>query len=132
MKKILFYVSMIYGIIVTSLMSLVFGPKIIGLIHEEGIKYFIEIPQAFVNWYDNPTAFFFTYLIGYGIIFWNPIKGSAIIIIGDFLFFVFNSQNMGTFIFIIPTFFVAFLYILYDVIKNNGLNIRRLIWTTPN
>ena len=132
MKKILFYVSMIYGIIVTSLMSLVFGSKIIGLIHEEGIKYFIEIPRAFVNWYDNPTAFFFTYLIGYGLIFLNPLKGSAIIIIGDILFFVFNSQNMGTFIFIIPTFLVAFLYILYGVIKNNGLNIRRLIWTPPN
>ena len=31
-------------------------------------------------------------VIGYGIIFWNPLKGSAIIIIGDILFFVLAGQ----------------------------------------
>jgi hypothetical protein len=104
---------MIYGIIVTLLMLMAFGPKFIGSLNEEGIIYLLEVPKAFVNWYDNPTAFFFTYFIGYAMIWWRPLWGSVVIILGGILFFIFNSQNMGTFIFIIPTFLVALFYILY-------------------
>ena len=88
-----------------------------------GIRYLLEVPKAFADWYDNPTAFFFTYFIGYAFIWKKPIWGAAIIILGDILFFAFNSQNMGTFIFIIPTFIVAFLYILYwNVARKEKVN----------
>jgi len=112
-NKILFYVTVTYGIIVTLLMLMAFAPKFIGSLKEEGIIYLLEVPKAYINWYDNPIAFFFTYFIGYSIIWKKPLLGSAIIILGGILFFAFNSQNMGTFIFIIPTFLVALLYILY-------------------
>jgi len=112
-KKILFYVTIIYGIIVTLFMLMAFAPKFIGSLKEEGLIYLLEVPKAYINWYDNPTAFFFTYFIGYAIIWKKPLWGSAIIILGGILFFTFNSQNMGTFIFIIPTALVALLHIIY-------------------
>jgi hypothetical protein len=122
-KKILKYVSIAFGIIVTLFMLVAFGPKFIGLLDENGIKYLLEVPKAFANWYDDPTAFFFTYFIGYAIVWKKPLWGSVIIIIGDILFFTFNNQNMGTFIFIIPTFLVALFYILYwNVDRNKKLN----------
>ncbi len=117
-KKILNYVSIALGIIVTLLMLIGFGPKFVGLIADEGISYLFEVPKAFANWYDDPTAFFITYFIGYAIIWWKPIWGSVIILLGDILFFAFNSQNMGIFIFIIPTMLVAVFYILYWIEKN--------------
>jgi hypothetical protein len=117
-KKILNYVSIALGIIVTLLMLIVFVPKFGGLIADEGISYLFEVPKAFANWYDDPTAFFITYFIGYAIIWWKPIWGSVIILLGDILLFAFNSQNMGIFIFIIPTMLVAVFYILYWIEKN--------------
>ena len=117
-KKILNYVSIAFGIILTLFMLIVFGIKFGGLIADEGISHLFEVPKAFANWYDDPTAFFITYFIGYAIIWWKPIWGSVIILLGDILFFAFNSQNMGIFIFIIPTMLVAVFYILYWIEKN--------------
>ena len=115
-KKILNYVSIALGIIVTLFMLMAFGPKFIGELNEEGIIYLLEVPKAFVNWHDTPIAFFFTYFIGYAMIWWRPLWGSVIIILGGILFFTFNSQNMGVFIFIIPTFLVALFYILSGLV----------------
>ncbi|MCD4734976.1 MAG: hypothetical protein K8R53_02940 [Bacteroidales bacterium] len=78
-KKILKYVSMIFGIIVTLFLLLVFVPKIIGEFVEKGLAFFVEISNSFVNW-DDPMAFFITYIIGYMIIWWRPLWGSIIII----------------------------------------------------
>jgi hypothetical protein len=50
--------SIVYGIVLTFFMIIVFVPKIIGKIIEDGISYLIEIPESFVSW-DNPTPFFF-------------------------------------------------------------------------
>ena len=113
MKNKLNIASKVVGIIVTLFMLLAFGPKFIESVNNEGVKYLLEIPRAFVNWYDNPIAFFITYFIGYAIIWWKPLWGSLLILIGCALFFAFNSQNMGTFIFTIPTGIVAILYILH-------------------
>ena len=112
-NKIYKYLAVIYGIIITLFMLLAFTPKVFEQIKEEGVKYVSELPKAFANWYDDPTAFFFTYFIGYIIIWWRPLWGSIIILLGAVLFFVFNLQNMGTLIFIIPTVLVAAFYILY-------------------
>jgi len=112
-KRLLYYASMIYGILVTLFMLVAFGPKFIGEFQEKGIAFLGEIVAAFGNWYDDPVAFFLTYFIGYAVIWSRRSLGAAIIIIADILFFAFNSQNMGVFIFILPTFLVAFFYLLY-------------------
>lgn len=121
-KKNLVNMSKIYGIIITSLMLLIFGSKFIGLIIENGIVSLKEIPKTFVDWYDNPTAFFFTYIIGYTIIWWKPLLGSIIIIIGCIMFFIFNPLNyIFLIIFLIPTFLVAYFHIRY-VVKYKKMN----------
>jgi hypothetical protein len=118
-KKILDYFTFGFGIIVTTLMLLAFGPKFVGEIEVQGIAFLSEIPKAFINWHDDPTAFFISYFIGYVVIWRKPLLGSIIILLGDILFFAFNNQNMGTFIFIIPTFIVASLYFISWRNKNN-------------
>jgi hypothetical protein len=118
-RKILDYFKVGFGLIVTILLLLAFVPKFVGEIEVQGVSFLSEIPKAFINWYDDPTAFFISYFIGYIIIWWNPLLGSIIIVIGDILFFAFNNQNMGTFIFIIPTFIVASLYFISWINQNN-------------
>ena len=118
-KKILDYFTFGFGIIVTTLMLLAIGPKFVGEIEVQGIAFLSEIPKAFINWNDDPTAFFISYFIGYVVIWRKPLLGSIIILLGDILFFAFNNQNMGTFIFIIPTFIVASLYFISWRNKNN-------------
>ena len=118
-RKILDYFKVGFGLIVTILMLLAIGPKFVGEIEVQGIAFLSEIPKAFINWHDDPTAFFISYFIGYVVIWRKPLFGSIIIVIGDILFFAFNNQNMGTFIFIIPTLIVAFLYFISWKNKNN-------------
>lgn len=119
-KKILNYVSMIYGIIVTLLLLLALVPKIIGKFIEEGFEYLIEIPKAFVSW-DDPTAFFFTYIIGYAVIWWKPLWGSLIIIFGS-IFYVLISGIDGPPIFAIPTFLVGLFYLIYWIVARNNMD----------
>jgi len=118
-KKILDYFTFGFGLIVTTLMLLAIGPKFVGEIEVQGIAFLSEIPKAFINWHDDPTAFFISYFIGYVVIWRKPLLGSIIILLGDILFFAFNNQNMGTFIFIIPTLIVAFLYFISWINQNN-------------
>ena len=118
-RKILDYFKVGFGLIVTILMLLAIGPKFVGEIEVQGITFLSEIPKAFINWHDDPTAFFISYFIGYVVIWRKPLLGSIIILLGDILFFAFNNQNMGTFIFIILTFIVASLYFISWRKKNN-------------
>jgi hypothetical protein len=111
-KKILFYLSLIFGIIVTFFYLVAFVPKFVSSIHSV-----MDIPGFFTKWYDDPTAFFLTYFIGYAIIWWKPLWGSVIIIFGCILFFVFNPLNTGFLtIFLLPTLLVAIFYILYWIV----------------
>lgn len=125
-KKIFKYGSLVYGILLTFLMLLVFGSKITGKIIKEGLNYVIEIPRAFARW-DDPTAFFITYIIGYVIIWWKPIWGSIIIISGS-IFYVIISGIDGPLIFAAPTFLVGLLYLVYCFFagKNNVNNVTRI------
>ena len=84
----------------------------------------IDFPGAFINWYDDPASFFFTYIVGYAIIWWKPLWGSIIIIIGCIVFYVFNPHNTGFVInFLIATFLVAILNILYwSVIRKKNIS----------
>lgn len=111
----------IYSIIITSLMILLFGTKLIGSLIENGIGELKEIANALIHWYDDPTAFFFSYLIGYAIVWWKPLVGSVIIIVGSILVSVINIDNMGFIIFALLTSIVGFLYMAswYEIRKRN-------------
>ena len=119
-NKILKYVSMIYGILVTSLMLLIFGVLIIEKLIEEGSKYLIEISKSLVNWGDDPTGFFFAYIIGYAVIWWKPFWGSLIIIFVS-ISYVLISGIDGPPIFAIPTFLVGLSYLIYLIVLRNSL-----------
>lgn len=109
---------MIYGIIVTSLMLLALGSKIIIKISKEGFEYLKEIPKVFVSW-EDPTALFFTYIIGYVLVWWKPLWGSIIIIFGSILYIIISGID-GPPIFAIPTFLVGLFYLLYwNVARKN-------------
>ncbi|MBI9039606.1 MAG: hypothetical protein JEY97_15865 [Bacteroidales bacterium] len=120
-NSILSKVALIYGIIITSLMLLIFGTKLIGSIIENGFEELKEIANALIHWHDNPTAFFFIYIIGYAIVWWKSFWGSVIIIAGSLLVFFINIENMGFLIFSISTFVVGLLYVStwFDLRKRN-------------
>jgi hypothetical protein len=102
--------SMLTGLIVTFLFLLIAGPKLIKSVIKSDPW---QIPKTFMDWHDDPTAFFLTYFIGYAIIWWKPLWGSMIIITGCSLYFFFNLDTMATLMFIIPAMIVAVFYILY-------------------
>jgi hypothetical protein len=114
------FVAKIYGIIVTSLMLLIFGIQLIGDLIEKGTGGMKEIATALVHWNDDPTGFFFIYIIGYAIIWWKPLLGAAIIMTGSIISSVININNLGFLIFTVPTFVVGFFYLIswYDKRKS--------------
>jgi hypothetical protein len=106
-EKILSRLSLIYGIIITLLILFAFGPKLFG-----SMDSVLKIPKDIFNWNDNPTGFFFVYMIGYLIVWRNPLLGSVIIMLGSLIFFIFNPHNtMFLMIFLLPTFLVAIFYL---------------------
>jgi len=114
--------SIVWGIIVTSLLSLIIGFLIIEKLIEEGSKYLIEIPKALVDWYDDPTGFFFAYLIGYTVVWWKPLWGSIIIMLGSICYVIISGID-GPPIFAIPTFLVGLFYLLqWIVARKNQIN----------
>jgi hypothetical protein len=121
---------MIYGIIITVLMLLIFGGTLIGDIIEKGPGEYKKIASALVHWYDDPTGFFFTYIIGYAVIWWKSLPGSIIIIAGSLCAAIINIDNLlGFLIFAIPTFLVGFLYLIswFDNRKTNKISSDRVV-----
>ncbi|MBC8321008.1 MAG: hypothetical protein H8E34_09820 [Bacteroidetes bacterium] len=116
--KILKYVSMTYGILVTLLMLLAIVPKLIGEFAEKGLGFLMEILKSFSNW-DSPTAFFFIYIIGYAIIWWKPLWGSIIIIFASTLYVIIAGFD-GPPIFTIPAFLVGLFYLIYLIVLRNN------------
>jgi hypothetical protein len=59
-------------------------PKLLAEVHEHGFKAFmLHVPGAFMNWQDNPEAFFYIYMIGYLTTWWNTgIGGLALVVLG--------------------------------------------------
>jgi hypothetical protein len=101
----------IYGIIITSLMLLIFGSSLIFSLFENWPGELKEVLKALIKWYDDPTGFFFTYMIGYAIVWWKPLWGSLIIMLGSILITLININNFGFLIFAVPTFLVGLFYI---------------------
>lgn len=121
--KVLKYVSLVSGILVTFFLMMVFGFMMIADLIKEGPKHLIEISKSLFNWYDDPTGFVFAYFIGYAIIWWKPLWGSITIIFGSILFVSINGLD-GPPIFAIPTFLVGFFYFIYSIIfiKNKTIH----------
>lgn len=105
-------VTKIYGIVLTALMLLIFGGTIIQQLIEKGIGELGKYPGACLHWYDDPTGFFFTYLIGYALVWWKPLLGGIIIVAGGILEIIINIDNTGFLIFAAPTLLVGVFYIL--------------------
>ena len=111
-KEFFYRFSLISGLVITFLMLLTFGTKLIGAIIDKGAGELKEIACACGDWYDDPTGFFLTYVIGYALCWWKPLFGSLVIIAGSLLVTVINIDNSGFLIFAGPAFLVGFLYLL--------------------
>jgi hypothetical protein len=107
-----FIIARIYGMVITALMLLIFGGKIIGEFVEKGIGEFRFLARDAFHWYDNPTGFFFTYVAGYILVWWRPLWGALFIIGGSILVTVVNIDNRGFLIFALPTIMVGIFYLL--------------------
>lgn len=113
--KILSLVSKTYGILITILMLFAFAPKLFGSTDSIG-----KIPEHLFNLNDEPTGFFFIYILGYIFVWWKPLLGSIIIMLGSLLFLIFNLNNTSfLIIFLLPTFIVAILYIWHWAITRS-------------
>lgn len=110
-KRILYLLSTIWGIIFTSFMLLAVAPKLIMTIIEDSSEFWTETQDSFATWYD-PTAYFFTYLIGYIIIWWKPFWGSIIIIFVSIFYMIMGGLD-GPPIFAGPGFLVGAFYLIY-------------------
>jgi hypothetical protein len=103
--------AMIVGLVVTLLLLLLFGTSLIGSIIENGAEGLKEIRRSLFHWHDDPTGFFFSYLIGYAVIWWKPLWGSVVILIACILVMVINRDNAGFLIFALPPMAVSILYL---------------------
>lgn len=115
------FVPEILGIIVTAIMVLTLGVKLIIEIIEDGEEALREIYNALFHWRDDPTAFFIFYIIGYIIVWWRPLWGSFLIIIASLLVALVNLNNIGFVIFAIPTLLVGFFYFeSWNIARKSG------------
>jgi len=105
-------VTKIYGLVVTTLMLLIFGGTIIQQLIEKGIGELGKYPKACLHWYDDPTGFFFTYVIGYALVWWKPLLGGIVIVAGSIMVIIVNIDNAGFLIFALPALLVGVFYIL--------------------
>lgn len=80
-----YYHGFIWAII-TGFMLFVFVPKMVDQVQEQGWQYLYDIPSVFLNWYDNPTAFFISYYIGAACLWYRYKLGAVIIIAADLIF----------------------------------------------
>lgn len=108
-KSKIHLISVIWGLLVTSFMLLAVGSKIITGIFEDAPQYIIELQESFSDPL-APTLYFFTYIIGYIVIWWKPLWGSIIIILVS-IYYVIVAGFDGPPVFAAPGFLVGALYL---------------------
>lgn len=113
-KSKLHLLAIVWGAIFTAFMILVLGVKTISEIIENGPPTLGEFLKEFTQW-DNPGPYFYTYMIGYVIIWWKPLWGSIIIILAS-IFLVIMAGFNGPPIFAAPGFLVGLLYLINSLI----------------
>jgi hypothetical protein len=116
--------AIIIGIIVSAFFLIAFGPKIIGLINENGLDAIKQLGGELIDWYDTPTGFFVTYFVGYIVIWRNKLFGALIILLACLLVTLINIDNFAWIIFTFPAAVVGILYLIYwnniKGLKNNA------------
>ena len=112
----------IIGIIVSAFFLIAFGPKIIGLITENGIDAIKQLGRELIDWYDTPTGFFVSYFIGYIVIWKNKLLGAIIILFACLFVTLINIDNFGWIIFTLPA---AVVGILYLILWNNSIGLKK-------
>lgn len=110
--KPFFTIVRIYGIIITTLMILIFGGSIVNDLIDKGAGEFGTLLKGSLHWYDDPTGFFFTYLVGYALVWWKPLWGGLIIIAGSLAVSIVNIDSTAFIIFSLPAMLVGVLYII--------------------
>jgi hypothetical protein len=108
-KRKLHLFAIVWGAIFTAFMLLTIGSKMIGGIFIDGMGSLNVHPETFVTW-DDPGPYFFTYIIGYALIFWKPLWGS-IIIMAVSIYYVIIAGVHGPPILAAPGFLVGALYL---------------------
>jgi hypothetical protein len=105
--------TVIIGIVVTSLLSLIFLTELGGLAVEKGFITMVKkVFNSFFEFSDDPSPFYFTYILGYIIVWWKPLWGSIIIILGSVFYFIL-ANNIWSLIFVLPALLVGILYFSY-------------------
>jgi hypothetical protein len=79
---------------------------------EKGIGELGNLLKSCLHWYDDPTGFFITYLVGYALVWWKPLWGGIIIVAGSIAVSIINIDNAGFLIFALPTVLVGVFYII--------------------
>ncbi|MBN3036315.1 MAG: hypothetical protein JW861_12085 [Bacteroidales bacterium] len=113
-KKIIRFLAVIYGWMITFLFLLVFVPKIIEEIKEDGFNFLTESIRSFADW-SNPMPFFITYMTGYAVLWWKPLWGSIIIIADSVLYVVIVGIDGPPF-FAVPAFLVGLFYLWFWIL----------------
>ncbi len=114
-KSKIHLLSIVWGIIFTSFITLAVGSYIINDFIEHGRLFLNELRKDISNPLD-PTIYFITYMIGYAVIWWKPLWGSIIIIIAS-IYYVTVAGFNGPPMFAVPGFLVGALYMAYWLIE---------------
>lgn len=101
----------IVGIIVTVIYVLVFGSKLFAELIDDSSTVLKEAVDAFIHPDEDPTAFIVTYLLGYILVWWRPLIGGIIIVLGGIAYYAL-ADNPGATVFILPALLVGVLYII--------------------
>ena len=113
-EKIMHTVALIYGIVASLFIALIFVPKLMGAFHSTS-----EFISSVTQWYDNPIGFVFLYFTGYIVLWWKKLTGSLIILGACALFFGYNPNNyMFLKVFLLPAMMVGVLYIVSFVMDS--------------
>ena len=113
-KKAISNITIIYGIIVSLLLFLVFIPKTFEQLEIKGFLIVMkEIGELFLQWNDL-YVFFLIYLVAYVIIWWKLLWGSIIIIVVSLLAYLTIPLSL---VITVPTSLVGVLYVLNWIIK---------------
>lgn len=108
-KSNLHRIAVIWGILFTTFLLLSVGSKIIMAIFENPGMFVSQFQQSIIDPID-PSLFFYTYILGYILIWWKPLWGAVIIILIS-IYYVAVAGFDGPPIFAAPGFVVGVLYL---------------------
>lgn len=117
----------IVGALWTLLMLLAGIPKLVAEVNEHGVKAFMmHVPEAFVKWEDSPEAFFYMYMAGYLITWWNAGVGGLVLVMLGIVPAIASGDPVDSAVFYAPAAIVGLLHLAYwhrlrQVKKNRSL-----------